>query len=644
MRGTTTPAEPPTESPQAPAENGRHRELLRDLGCGALAGSLALVVAAVVLELWDAKLAIPLSGLGGDKTVSFMAVKMLAAGSWFHNDLIGAPSGTDMQDFPFYWDLGQVLGIKALGLVFSDPARVFNAVYVLSYPVIAFNAFIALRWTGARRGPAVVVAVLYATLPYHFIRGQAHFFIGVYWAVPFSAALVYKLIAGHPLIARRPAGGNVVTRWLSGTTVATLAAAIATGVQFSYYAIFTLILIVLVAAIRFLAVPRRATLIDPLVALLVSGAAFVAMLAPTLLYRLEHGTNALVAHRSPADAELYGLKLVQLLLPIGGHRIGSFDQKAQEYAATAPRGVGGADAALGLLLGMALVVAILSVAVAAVRATPARGQLAVLRASGLGALLCFLLGTIGGGSSLFAYLISSQLRGWTRISILLAFFAAIALTAILTWLLHELRGGRGVAVTGIVLVVVGIAGVLDQTSPKWTPNYAQVFQSWGSDARFVKRIEQRVPHAAKILQLPYWRYPEAPPRARALDYDLFRPMLQSKHLRWSYGAMRGRPGRLGGAVGRGPTTEGGTPEGRRRRICRRLRRHVRLRGWRPGRARGACGRQWRDGDSLRRRANGVRFAGAARRPREDDLLTRRASPCRQGVRPPGGHHLGPRVL
>ena len=338
MRGTNPPA-------------GR-RALLWDLGCGALAGALALAVAAVVLKLWDAKLHIPLTALEGDVTNSFMVVKMLAAGSWFHNDLIGAPSGTALQDYPFYWDLGQILAIKGVGLFFSDPARVFNAVYVLSYPAIAFNAYVALRWTGARRGPAVVVAVLFATLPFHFLRGQAHFFIGQYWAVPFSAALVYKLIAGHPLVARRDAGGNAVTRWLSGTTIATLAAGIATGIQFSYFAIFTLILIVLVAVIRFIAVPRRATLVDPVVALAFSGAAFVLMLAPTLLYRYAHGTNELVARRPPQQSEEFGLKLAQLLLPINDHRIGSFSRKAHEYATTAPLLGEGKGSPLGLLLGI----------------------------------------------------------------------------------------------------------------------------------------------------------------------------------------------------------------------------------------------------------------------------------------------------
>ena len=569
-----------------------HRALLWDLGCAALAGALALVVTAVVLKLWDAKLHVPLSGLHGDATNSFMVVKMLAAGSWFHNDLIGAPSGTDLQDYPFYWDLGQILAIKGVGLFFSDPARVFNAVYVLGYPAIAFNAFVALRWTGARRGPAVVVAVLFATLPFHFLRGQSHYFIAQYWAIPFSAALVYKLIAGQPLVARRHAGGNVVTRWLSGTTIATLAAGIATGIQLNYFAIFTLILIVLVAVIRFVAVPRRATLVDPIVALAFSGAAFFLMLVPTLLYRLDHGTNALVARRPPQQAEYFGLKLAQLLLPINGHRIAQlrpqgarvFDDRAGERrgqergARVAPRD----RAAPGDLERRG-------------RGGAFDGRHAAkprcCGASGLGALLCFLVGTVGGGSSLFAYLISSQLRGWTRISILLAFFAAIALAAILTWLLYEFRGGRGVVVTGIVLAVVGVLGALDQTSASVGAELRQGVLRVGQ-RRAVRQADRaggatrRKDPAVAVLAVPRdaAERPGDGLRPVPADAPFEAPALE---LRRDAGALR----RLGVAVARGPAAERGAPEGGRRRICRRLCRRVHLRRRRRGRPQRARRRQ-----------------------------------------------------
>src|SRR5262249_9783693 len=37
-------------------------------------------------------------------------------------------------------------------------------------------------------------------------------------------------------------------------------------------------------------------------------------------------------------------------------------------------------------------------------------------------------------------------------------------------------------------------------------------------------------------------FPENPPVVRMQDYDHLRPYLHSRRLRWSYGAVRGRPG------------------------------------------------------------------------------------------------------
>jgi hypothetical protein len=45
-----------------------------------------------------------------------------------------------------------------------------------------------------------------------------------------------------------------------------------------------------------------------------------------------------------------------------------------------------------------------------------------------------------------------------------------------------------------------------------------------------------------IFQLPYVPFPESPPVHEMLDYDHLKAYLQSKSLRWSYGAIRGREG------------------------------------------------------------------------------------------------------
>jgi phosphoglycerol transferase len=61
-------------------------------------------------------------------------------------------------------------------------------------------------------------------------------------------------------------------------------------------------------------------------------------------------------------------------------------------------------------------------------------------------------------------------------------------------------------------------------------------------ADFMKQIESSVPANTMIFQLPYMPFPETPAIHKMGDYDPLLGYLHSRTLRWSYGAMRGRPG------------------------------------------------------------------------------------------------------
>jgi hypothetical protein len=76
-------------------------------------------------------------------------------------------------------------------------------------------------------------------------------------------------------------------------------------------------------------------------------------------------------------------------------------------------------------------------------------------------------------------------------------------------------------------------------------------REWRSDAKFTAAIQARMPHGAAIFQLPQMPFPEgyAEPvygleiygAGFTTSYELMRGYLHSSGLRWSYGAMKGRP-------------------------------------------------------------------------------------------------------
>lgn len=89
--------------------------------------------------------------------------------------------------------------------------------------------------------------------------------------------------------------------------------------------------------------------------------------------------------------------------------------------------------------------------------------------------------------------------------------------------------------------VLLIIGILDQTSLSFVPPYDSLKEEYLIDEKFINDIEAIMPENALIFQLPYVPFPEYPPVNRMSDYSHFRAYLHSKDLRWSYGAMKGRP-------------------------------------------------------------------------------------------------------
>jgi len=85
-----------------------------------------------------------------------------------------------------------------------------------------------------------------------------------------------------------------------------------------------------------------------------------------------------------------------------------------------------------------------------------------------------------------------------------------------------------------------ILGFLDQTAPRFIPNYAANKAEYDSDAKFMHKIETSLPPSAMVFQLPFVSFPEAPRAGKMFDYDHARGYLMTHGLRWSYGAMKSR--------------------------------------------------------------------------------------------------------
>jgi phosphoglycerol transferase len=499
-------------------------------GCAAYgAAALAcLVLLTGALRLWRADLRVPLHyHWGGDAVLYQALVKGVLDNGWFlHNDFLGMPTGLDLHDFPF-GDALHFLAIKLLGQAVPDSAVVLNLFFLHTFVLATWTALFVLRRLGVGYPVAVVAALLFAFLPYHFRRATIHPFLSAYYLVPLTALLALRLYAGEKAGPRRAAGslGRAVVCVLTG----------AAGVYYAYFSCFFFLAAGLAAAC---AARRRAPLWAAAKLTLLVCLSAAAALAPTPLYRWRHGPNPEAVERDKAQAEIFGLKVAQLLLPVTGHRVGWLaDLKATYNIPSRPLVNENDSAALGLVGGFGFLWLTARFFLRRRSAAPA-GVADGLAFCNTAAVL---LATIGGAGSLLSLFGLSWIRGYNRISVFIGFFALTAVALLLQGAADRFaRTGRSRAVFLGLLAVLLSLGCLDQTTARDIPLYAQARAEYLGEAEFVARVEAAVPAGSQIFQLPYNSFVENGPVHQLGPYDLLRPYLHSHGLRWSYGAMRGR--------------------------------------------------------------------------------------------------------
>src|SRR5262249_31522185 len=114
-----------------------------------------------------------------------MVKATLERGSHWRNERMGYPGVQELHDFPVVDHLHFAL-IWLLGRAFSNAVVVFNLYYLLTYPLTTLAAMYTFRRLGLTLPAAALGGLLYAFLPYHYMRGENHYFLSAYWLVPLS--------------------------------------------------------------------------------------------------------------------------------------------------------------------------------------------------------------------------------------------------------------------------------------------------------------------------------------------------------------------------------------------------------------------------------------------------------------------------
>lgn len=501
-----------------------------------LAGSLISFFLASILISglsggWWPDLSAPYRYAGDSLSHAWMAQRD-AEGWVFEGARSGYPFGSNFLDYPGS-DFANHLLLKILAMFSGSSFKAMSLFFLLSFPVGFTATYVVVRAFGLFRSFSFVGALLFVFLPFHTLRID-HLFYTWYFVVPVFFYISFLLFSNSVGPEKKPAKGFF---WLkTGAMVVALLMLASFGV---YYALFGVVLVLLGGALGWARTGRLSIVARALLVVSVLMAGVLINIAPNLINTWHAGANPEVAQRSPMEAEVYGFKLMQLVLPRADHRIARLGNITKSYNSSFPLINENTTSTLGIIGTFGLVVAF------CVLLFSLAGKEIDRRLSFLAAIVfvLFMLGTIGGLGAIFSTLISSSIRGWNRISVFVG-FGAILIFFIAFQILMEKSSSKVKAYSAAFAVLLLIIGLYDQTAPACTACTANAKNIYQNDRDFVQAIESTLPAGAAVYQLPYIGFPETPPLYRLTGYQLASGVLQSKALHWSFGGMKGREGDL----------------------------------------------------------------------------------------------------
>ncbi len=472
----------------------------------------------------------------GDAMYYHITTKALVENGWYQDiPQLGAPGKLNLRDVPTSDNNLHFVLQKVFALKTSHYLSVLNNFYLLTFPLVMLCALFALRQLGLSWPVGTAMSLLYTFLPYHIIRNENHLFLSAYWQVPLFLLVLFWLLRGELSLAN----------WRTWRGAFALVVAVLLGSSGYYYAFFACFFLVIAAGLRWLQQREWRSAVLPFALIALITLLVVVNLYPSIRYVSENGPTAVV-NRVAGDADAYGLRLAQILMPVRFHRWKPLADFKTEYNLRALINEND-DASLGFvgaagLLGLLWWFLFRRPPLAQLNQAGSDGwfhQLSTLTVFG------FLLATIGGVGSLVALFGLTQLRAYNRISIFLAFFSLLSvglwLEQFYGWLQRKFAHAAWLKWSaGAALALLVWLALLDQISPYFLPNYEAVRKEYESDFNLVKQIHAKVPRGAMVFQLPVMSFPENPKVVRMFDYDLARPYLHSDHLRWSYGTIKGR--------------------------------------------------------------------------------------------------------
>ena len=433
---------------------------------------------------------------------------------------LGAPYKTVWYDYPI--NAKFVHFIAGIVMSFFGYGFANNFGPVFGHVTIAICFYLACRILRYPRIWSFTGAVIYAFSHYAYGRQWEHLLLMYVGTLAFAVLSVWLVTA-----SKRMRFGDKFS-WIC------LVTAFVMGIGHPYFLNMYLQLLCFGILAQYVSSRRIENLKIGVLSLLIAIAGFFLINSRTFIYQWAHGKNDQALSRNYYETELYALKPMEFVVPPDRHHVEALAKLGDLYKASAMVKGELFSPYLGLigLAGMIWILALFFLRMAKNESQPRRFPLYPAQ------IIWVIFYSIIGGLNCLMGICGFQLfRASNRYSVFVFLIIMLFLVSKISTLARHWRPGMRYALA-IFLIIIG---VYDQVpGAPLEQDQAKSEMALKSDQAFGAKLEETIPHAGMVFQLPVMSYPEGLPIRGVSTYEMFRPYLWTKTLRFSYGAVRGR--------------------------------------------------------------------------------------------------------
>lgn len=475
---------------------------------------------------------------GGDILTVYAGAKAIFTGEYLpfqipQNKFLGAPGISILGDYPCFDSNLFLVILKFISFFCNDYVLGVHIYYLLTYVLIVFSSYYVFKQFKINSLIAGSVALLFAFSPFHILRGVNHITYSSYYLIPLMILTIFWVWSKKPLFyAFRE------NKWVfdikNKKAFITLLVLALSSLSVIYFEYFYLYFIVVATISAYFYRKNIYNLISSAIMIIFNLFVLFINALPFIIYRIQNGFNPRAVIRNFSDAEIFGLKIVQMLLPVDQHFL--FASFKEEYNLGKTLINENTSATLGIFGVIGFIFIIFYFIFIKNNKNNIFNKIGILIFSAL------LLGTVGSFSSLISLTFLPFIRSYNRISIFILFLSLLVFCCLFQKLFRQCIKNHKILFFIMIffITLIGIRDMIPMDASLLA--YSDANKAYYTQLKdFVKKIEDVNSDGAMIFQMPYVEYPEGGIHIDLEDYEYLKPYLVSDKLRWSYGNQKGRP-------------------------------------------------------------------------------------------------------